>query len=85
MACSFQAYCVLKEYVVFNLLCPFLWQAKLQVGDVVKCCIKKITYFGVFVEVTEKFSTHFLGGGNKLYSSVSISQSGSMMRVPYGL
>ncbi|XP_050376144.1 uncharacterized protein LOC126793618 isoform X1 [Argentina anserina] len=25
--------------------------AKLQVGDVVKCCIKKITYFGVFVEV----------------------------------
>ncbi|KAK8658125.1 hypothetical protein V6N13_036337 [Hibiscus sabdariffa] len=25
--------------------------AKLGVGDVVKCCIKKITYFGVFVEV----------------------------------
>ncbi|KAK4844439.1 hypothetical protein QYF36_020263 [Acer negundo] len=25
--------------------------AKLRVGDVVKCCIKKITYFGVFVEV----------------------------------
>ncbi|XP_050227856.1 uncharacterized protein LOC126677337 [Mercurialis annua] len=25
--------------------------AKLQVGDVVKCCIKKITYFGIFVEV----------------------------------
>lgn len=25
--------------------------AKLQVGDVVKCCIKKIAYFGVFVEV----------------------------------
>ncbi|KAL3818083.1 hypothetical protein ACJIZ3_003988 [Penstemon smallii] len=25
--------------------------AKLSVGDVVKCCIKKITYFGVFVEV----------------------------------
>lgn len=24
---------------------------KLNVGDVVKCCIKKITYFGVFVEV----------------------------------
>lgn len=60
MPCSFKAYCVIKEYVVFNLLCLFLWQAKLQVGDVVKCCIKKITYFGVFVEVTEKFSTHFL-------------------------
>ncbi|KAK7856532.1 30s ribosomal protein s1 [Quercus suber] len=27
--------------------------AKLQVGDVVKCCIKKITYFGIFVEVEE--------------------------------
>ncbi|KAI3468763.1 hypothetical protein Pfo_025426 [Paulownia fortunei] len=26
------------------------WQ-RLSVGDVVKCCIKKITYFGVFVEV----------------------------------
>lgn len=25
--------------------------AQLNVGDVVKCCIKKITYFGVFVEV----------------------------------
>ncbi|XP_073130931.1 uncharacterized protein [Henckelia pumila] len=25
--------------------------AQLSVGDVVKCCIKKITYFGVFVEV----------------------------------
>ncbi|XWS38388.1 hypothetical protein CRYUN_Cryun19dG0126800 [Craigia yunnanensis] len=25
--------------------------AKLRVGDVVKCCIKKITYFGIFVEV----------------------------------
>ncbi|PON62826.1 Polyribonucleotide nucleotidyltransferase [Parasponia andersonii] len=25
--------------------------AKLQVGDIVKCCIKKITYFGIFVEV----------------------------------
>ncbi|TXG51720.1 hypothetical protein EZV62_024244 [Acer yangbiense] len=25
--------------------------ARLRVGDVVKCCIKKITYFGVFVEV----------------------------------
>ncbi|XP_010676494.2 uncharacterized protein LOC104892303 isoform X2 [Beta vulgaris subsp. vulgaris] len=25
--------------------------AKLSVGDVVKCCIKKITYFGIFVEV----------------------------------
>ncbi|XP_015896162.2 uncharacterized protein LOC107429903 isoform X1 [Ziziphus jujuba] len=25
--------------------------AKLQVGDVVKCCIKKITYFGIFVEI----------------------------------
>uniref|UniRef100_A0A803PLB5 S1 motif domain-containing protein n=1 Tax=Cannabis sativa TaxID=3483 RepID=A0A803PLB5_CANSA len=25
--------------------------ANLQVGDVVKCCIKKITYFGIFVEV----------------------------------
>ncbi|KAE8712871.1 hypothetical protein F3Y22_tig00110223pilonHSYRG00281 [Hibiscus syriacus] len=24
---------------------------KLRVGDVVKCCIKKITYFGIFVEV----------------------------------
>ncbi|XP_051151312.1 uncharacterized protein LOC127265531 [Andrographis paniculata] len=27
--------------------------AKLGVGDVVKCCIKKITYFGIFVEVEE--------------------------------
>ncbi|KAF9600006.1 hypothetical protein IFM89_002479 [Coptis chinensis] len=26
-------------------------QAKLNVGDVMKCCIKKITYFGIFVEV----------------------------------
>ncbi|KAK8549753.1 hypothetical protein V6N13_073531 [Hibiscus sabdariffa] len=25
--------------------------AKLRVGDFVKCCIKKITYFGIFVEV----------------------------------
>lgn len=25
--------------------------AKLQVGDVVRCCIQKITYFGIFVEV----------------------------------
>lgn len=25
--------------------------AKLNIGDVVKCCIKKITYFGIFVEV----------------------------------
>lgn len=25
--------------------------AKLSVGDVVKCCIKQITYFGIFVEV----------------------------------
>ncbi|XP_056689957.1 uncharacterized protein [Spinacia oleracea] len=25
--------------------------AKLSLGDVVKCCIKKITYFGIFVEV----------------------------------
>ncbi|KAK4786639.1 hypothetical protein SAY86_010472 [Trapa natans] len=25
--------------------------SKLRVGDVVKCCIKKITYFGIFVEV----------------------------------
>lgn len=25
--------------------------ATLQVGDVVKCCVKKITYFGIFVEV----------------------------------
>ncbi|KAL1559817.1 hypothetical protein AAHA92_10116 [Salvia divinorum] len=25
--------------------------ARLSVGDIVKCCIKKITYFGVFVEV----------------------------------
>nr|KJB52066.1 hypothetical protein B456_008G245200 [Gossypium raimondii] len=25
--------------------------AKLRVGDVIKCCIKKITYFGIFVEV----------------------------------
>ncbi|KAL3498803.1 hypothetical protein ACH5RR_041535 [Cinchona calisaya] len=27
--------------------------AKLSVGDVVKCCIKKITYYGIFVEVEE--------------------------------
>lgn len=27
--------------------------ARLSVGDVVKCCIKKITYFGIFVEVDE--------------------------------
>ena len=35
-------------------LCWFyevILQAKLSVGDVVKCCIKKITYFGIFVEV----------------------------------
>ncbi|KAJ9173576.1 hypothetical protein P3X46_016696 [Hevea brasiliensis] len=25
--------------------------AKLQIGDVVKCCIKKIAYFGIFVEL----------------------------------
>ncbi|KAB5564479.1 hypothetical protein DKX38_004533 [Salix brachista] len=25
--------------------------ATLQIGDVVKCCIKKVTYFGIFVEV----------------------------------
>ncbi|GAB4856882.1 hypothetical protein Ancab_014801 [Ancistrocladus abbreviatus] len=25
--------------------------AKLNIGDVVKCCIKKITYFGIFVEI----------------------------------
>ncbi|CAA7403386.1 unnamed protein product [Spirodela intermedia] len=25
--------------------------AKLSIGDVVKCCVKKITYFGIFVEV----------------------------------
>ncbi|WOK94859.1 hypothetical protein Cni_G03564 [Canna indica] len=25
--------------------------ARLSIGDVVKCCIKKITYFGIFVEV----------------------------------
>ncbi|KAL4602777.1 hypothetical protein ACB092_10G078100 [Castanea dentata] len=34
-------------------LSSFVGQAKLQVGDVVKCCIKKITYFGIFVEVEE--------------------------------
>ncbi|EFH66205.1 predicted protein [Arabidopsis lyrata subsp. lyrata] len=27
--------------------------AKLRVGDVVKCCIKKITYFGIFCEIVE--------------------------------
>ncbi|GAV89912.1 S1 domain-containing protein, partial [Cephalotus follicularis] len=27
--------------------------AKLQIGDVVKCCIKKITYFGIFVVVED--------------------------------
>ncbi|XP_028082091.1 uncharacterized protein LOC114283475 isoform X5 [Camellia sinensis] len=27
--------------------------AKLSVGDVVKCCIKKITYFGIFVEIVK--------------------------------
>ncbi|WCJ26231.1 Nucleic acid-binding OB-fold-like protein [Euphorbia peplus] len=26
---------------------------RLQIGDIVKCCIKKITYFGIFVEVEE--------------------------------
>jgi hypothetical protein len=42
-----------------TLLCHFLLQAKLQVGDVVKCCIKKITYFGIFVEViSENFAAH---------------------------
>ncbi|XP_078441733.1 nucleic acid-binding, OB-fold-like protein [Wolffia australiana] len=25
--------------------------AKISVGDVVKCCVKKITYFGIFVEI----------------------------------
>lgn len=29
--------------------------AKLRVGDVVKCCIKKITYFGIFCEVCSTF------------------------------
>lgn len=33
----------------------FLLQANLSVGDLVKCCIKKITYFGIFVEVNEWF------------------------------
>lgn len=39
-------------------LCTFVLQARLSVGDVVKCCIKKITYFGVFVEVNQKFYLH---------------------------
>ncbi|GKA17221.1 reverse transcriptase domain-containing protein [Tanacetum coccineum] len=26
--------------------------AKLSVGDVINCCVKKITYYGIFVEVT---------------------------------
>lgn len=25
-----------------------------------KCCIKKITYFGIFVEVSEIFAAHFV-------------------------
>ncbi|XP_028082093.1 uncharacterized protein LOC114283475 isoform X6 [Camellia sinensis] len=38
-----------QEKLIF--LSSFVGQAKLSVGDVVKCCIKKITYFGIFVEV----------------------------------
>lgn len=30
-------------------------QAKLNIGDVVKCFVKKITYFGIFVEVEQGF------------------------------
>lgn len=33
----------------------FLWQARLQVDDIVKCRIQKITYFGIFVEVYKMF------------------------------
>lgn len=40
----------------FHSLVTTIWQAKLQVGDVVKGCITKITYFGIFVEVIERFS-----------------------------
>ncbi|GKC44651.1 hypothetical protein Tco_1062373, partial [Tanacetum coccineum] len=30
--------------------------AKLSVGDVVNCCVKKITYYGIFVEVFKAWS-----------------------------
>ncbi|XP_057750916.1 uncharacterized protein LOC130969276 [Arachis stenosperma] len=30
--------------------------ARLQVGDIVKCCIQKITYFGIFVELEGEFA-----------------------------
>lgn len=40
-----------------DLISSFL-QKRLNVGDVVKCCIKKITYFGVFVEVNRVFYSH---------------------------
>lgn len=43
------------SHIFSNEYFHLLWQAKLQVGDVVKCCIKKITYFGIFVEVSEIF------------------------------
>lgn len=34
-------------------------EAKLSVGDVVKCSIKKITYFGIFVEVILSLPLYF--------------------------
>lgn len=34
-------------------------QARLSIGDVVKCRIKKITFFGIFVEVYIYFSELF--------------------------
>ena len=51
----------------FWVLLLLLLQAKLQVGDVVKCCITKITYFGVFVEVNLRLFL-LLFHRNKLYT-----------------
>lgn len=47
------------HYNILKLLTSYflLVQAKLSVGDIVKCCIKKITYYGIFVEVLRFNST----------------------------
>lgn len=47
---------LLIEYIViFGFVFCFLWQARLQVGDIVKCRVQKIAYFGIFVEVYQPF------------------------------
>ncbi|GER38858.1 S1 RNA-binding domain-containing family protein [Striga asiatica] len=39
------------NFKLLDLECYSISQARLNVGDVVKCCITKVTYFGIFVEV----------------------------------